>query len=287
MKLVSFSRGSEATYGAVVGEAGKEGVVLLGGRNGLPERIESFFASPDHLARARSIAEKERPEQLLSALQLLPAVPDPRKVLCVGINYVKHAAEAGRTVGKYPVIFQRYADSLVAHGKPIVRPRASEQLDFEGELAVIIGEGGSNISEADAMRHVAGYAVFNDASIRDWQFHTHQYGMGKNFASTGALGPFVITADEIPDYRKLGIRTFLNDEQMQEGQLDELAFDVPACISYISKALPWKPGDVLATGTPSGIGFKRTPPIFMKAGDRIRIEIAGIGVLENPIADEA
>jgi 2-keto-4-pentenoate hydratase/2-oxohepta-3-ene-1,7-dioic acid hydratase in catechol pathway len=220
-------------------------------------------------------------------VELAPVIPRPGKVVCVGINYVEHAAEAGRKIGEYPVIFQRYSETLLAHGAPLLRPKVSTHFDFEAELAVVIGKGGSHIEPANAMDHVAGYTCFNDASVRDWQFHTHQYGMGKNFAATGSLGPWLVTADEIADYRELTVTGLLNGERMQHGTLSELAFDIPALIAYISKALPWNPGDILATGTPSGIGFKRNPPVFLKAGDSFEVVISQIGTLSNPVADEA
>jgi len=239
----------------------------------------------DRVAEAgRAVAAA--PRLALADVQLLPVIPDPSKVICVGINYVAHAAEAGRTVGEHPVIFQRYADTLIGHGQPLLRPTASEQFDFEGEIAVVIGKGGDHIAREDALDHVAGYTLFNDASVRDWQFHTHQYGMGKNFRSSGALGPFLLTADEVPDPRQLALQTFVNGEKMQEGSLDQLAFDIPTIISYVSEALAWRPGDVIATGTPSGIGFKRNPPVFLRAGDVVEVHASQLGTLSNPVADE-
>jgi len=239
----------------------------------------------DRVAEAgRAVAAA--PRLALADVQLLPVIPDPSKVICVGINYVAHAAEAGRTVGEHPVIFQRYAETLIGHGQPLLRPTASEQFDFEGEIAVVIGKGGDHIAREDALDHVAGYTLFNDASVRDWQFHTHQYGMGKNFRSSGALGPFLLTADEVPDPRQLALQTFVNGEKMQEGSLDQLAFDIPTIISYVSEALAWRPGDVIATGTPSGIGFKRNPPVFLRAGDVVEVHASQLGTLSNPVADE-
>ncbi|CAN7417688.1 fumarylacetoacetate hydrolase family protein [Pseudoduganella sp. LjRoot289] len=283
MKLISYRRAGKPCFGAVV----DDGVVELSGRLDGVADLAALLADDAALAQARALAARAEASYSLASVQLEPVIPKPGKVVCVGINYVEHAHEAGRKIGAHPVIFQRYHETLIAAGAPLLRPKVSEQFDFEAELAVVIGKGGAHIDPADAMDHVAGYTCFNDASVRDWQFHTHQYGMGKNFQATGALGPWLVTADEIADYRALRVTGLLNGEQMQQGELSELAFDIPTLISYISKALPWNPGDILATGTPSGIGFKRTPPLFLKAGDRFEVTISQIGTLSNPVIDEA
>ncbi|MBH3459255.1 MULTISPECIES: fumarylacetoacetate hydrolase family protein [Pseudomonas putida group] len=283
MKLVSFHLNNRPGYGAVVGDR----VVDLSSHLVDVPDLASLIASPDKLAQAKKLVTASEGELVLADLSLSPVIPAPGKIICVGINYVAHAEEAGRKVGQHPVIFQRFAETLQAHDAPLVRPKVSEEFDFEAELAVVIGKGGSHIAPENAMDHVAGYTCFNDASVRDWQFHTHQYGMGKTFRFTGALGPWLVTADEIADYRELQIRGILNGEQMQEGNLSELAFDIPHLISYVSQALDWNPGDILATGTPSGIGFKRNPPIFLKPGDIFEVTISQIGTLRNPVIDEA
>ncbi|MBN9476000.1 MAG: 5-oxopent-3-ene-1,2,5-tricarboxylate decarboxylase [Bordetella sp. SCN 67-23] len=280
MRFVSFLRNGRAGYGV----AKDDGIVELGGRLDAPDLRTLLARGMQDLAGA--LSARLAADFPLAEVQLMPVIPEPSKIICVGINYVAHAAEAGRTVGKHPVIFHRFADTLVGAGQPLLRPRVSDQFDYEGELAVVIGKGGRHIDPGDAMSHVAGYTIFNDASVRDWQFHTHQYGMGKNFAASGPLGPWMVTADEIADYRKLELRTYVNGEQVQEGRLDELAFDIPHLIAYVSQALPWNPGDILATGTPSGIGFKRTPPLLLKQGDSVRIEVTQIGELVNPVMDE-
>ncbi|HDS1738308.1 fumarylacetoacetate hydrolase family protein [Pseudomonas putida] len=283
MKLVSYHSNSRPGYGAVVGDR----VVDLSGYFADIPDLASLLASPSKLAQAKKLVTASVGELLLADLTLSPVIPSPGKIICVGINYVAHAEEAGRKVGQHPVIFQRFAETLQAHDAPLVRPKVSQEFDFEAELAVVIGKGGSHIAPENAMEHVAGYTCFNDASVRDWQFHTHQYGMGKTFRFTGALGPWLVTADEIEDYRDLQVRGILNGEQMQEGKLSELAFDIPHLISYVSQALDWNPGDILATGTPSGIGFKRNPPIFLKPGDVFEVTISQIGTLSNPVIDEA
>lgn len=282
MKLVSYRRAGKAAFGAIK----EEGIVDLASRLPALADLASLLADDAALEEAHRLiaAAADFP---LADVELEPVIPRPNKIICVGINYVAHAAEAGRTVGKYPVIFHRYAETLLPHGAPLIRPTISDNFDFEAELAVVIGRGGSHIAPEDAMSHVAGYTCFNDASIRDWQFHTHQYGMGKNFRGTGALGPWLVTADEIPDYRELTVHGLLNGEQMQIGKLSELAFDIPALIAYVSQALDWQPGDILATGTPSGIGFKRQPPVFLKPGDTFDVVIPGVGTLSNSVIDEA
>ena len=280
MKLISFSKNGNEGFGALSGEH----VVDLTGLKGAATLRALLEA--DGLGAAREKLAAGAAAFKLADCTLLPPITNPSKVLCVGINYVEHAAEAGRTVGQYPVIFQRYADTLIGHGAAMLKPKVSEKFDYEGELAVVIGTGGGHISKDDAMAHVAGYSCFNDASARDWQFHTHQYGMGKNFRTSGPFGPWLLTADEVPDYRNLRIRTLVNGHELQNDTPAKLAFDVPHLISYISQALDWRPGDVLATGTPSGIGFKRNPPILLKDGDTVDIVIDGLGTLSNPVRDE-
>ncbi|TKC79236.1 fumarylacetoacetate hydrolase family protein [Trinickia terrae] len=282
MKLVSYRRDGKPGFGAVAGEA----VVDLSARLPGVADLASLVADAAALAQARQIVAGSSGDCPLAQVELAPVIPRPGKIICVGINYVAHAAEAGRTVGEYPVIFQRYAQTMVAHGAPLIRPAVSGHFDFEAELAVVIGKGGAHIAPENAMQHVAGYTCFNDASVRDWQFHTHQYGMGKNFRGTGALGPWLVTADEIPDYRELTVQGLLNGESMQKGKLSDLAFDIPALIAYVSRALDWQPGDILATGTPSGIGFKRQPPVFLQPGDTFEVVIPGVGTLSNPVVNE-
>jgi 2-keto-4-pentenoate hydratase/2-oxohepta-3-ene-1,7-dioic acid hydratase in catechol pathway len=283
MKLISYRREGEARFGAVT----EQGVVELSGRLDGVDDLAALLTDASALEAARRIVASAPAGFPMENVQLEPVIPRPGKVVCVGINYVEHAHEAGRKIGEHPVIFQRYHETLIAHGAPLLRPKVSTHFDFEAELAVVIGKGGAHIDPANAMEHVAGYTCFNDASVRDWQFHTHQYGMGKNFQATGALGPWLVTADEIADYRELAVSGILNGEQLQHGRLSELAFDIPALIAYISKALPWHPGDILATGTPSGIGFKRSPPLFLAAGDTFEVTISQIGTLSNPVIDEA
>tara|TARA_R110000851_G_scaffold308369_1_gene467236 strand:+ start:17296 stop:18150 length:855 start_codon:yes stop_codon:yes gene_type:complete len=284
MKFVSYIKAGKPGFGAVVDN---NKVVDLTDKIAGVGHLAELVSNEKSVAEAKSYVAKQSPEFDLDDVTLEPLIPAPSKIICVGINYVAHAAEAGRKVGEHPVIFHRFADTLQAANAPLIRPIASQDFDFEAELAVVIGKGGANIAPEQAMSHVAGYTCFNDASLRDWQFHTHQYGMGKNFRKTGSLGPWMVTADEIDDYRKMEIKGVLNGEVMQEGKLSELAFDIPYLISYVSKALDWKPGDILATGTPSGVGFKRKPPVFLKPGDTFEVVISQVGTLSNTVADES
>ena len=222
-----------------------------------------------------------------SAARLLPVIANPGKIFCVGLNYKTHVAEMKRADSEHPAIFTRFADSLTAHGAPLVRPKATQRFDFEGELAVIIGQGGRNISQADAWPHIAGYACFNDGTARDWQRHTHQWTPGKNFPGTGPLGPFMATRDAIPDVNQLTLESRLNGEVMQRASVADLIFTLPVIIEYLSCFTTLSPGDVIATGTPGGVGDKREPAVYMKAGDVIEVEITGLGTLRNVVAAEA
>ncbi len=222
----------------------------------------------------------------LSDVTLAPVIPNPGKVFCVGHNYESHRQETGRAATDHPSIFVRFADSLSAHEQPIVMPKVSTQLDFEGELAVIIGKGGRYISEEDAMSHVAGYACFNDASVRDWQWHSRQFTPGKNFPTTGPFGPYMVTPDEAGELSEVNVTTRLNDNIVQQQPIGDMIFPIATVIAYISSFTPLKPGDVIASGTPGGVGAKRTPPLWMKPGDTVTVEIGPMGTLVNTISAE-
>ncbi|WP_317928459.1 fumarylacetoacetate hydrolase family protein [Halioxenophilus sp. WMMB6] len=222
----------------------------------------------------------------LESVTLLPVIPNPTKIFCVGHNYESHRQETGRDKVDNPSIFTRFADTLSAHEQPILRPKVSTDLDYEGELAVIIGKSGRAISEADAMNYIAGYACFNDASVRDWQWHTRQFTPGKNFPTTGPFGPYMITTDEAGDLSEVNVTTLLNGEIMQQQPIKDMIFPIAQVIAYISTFTPLQPGDVIATGTPGGVGAKRTPPVWMKPGDVIEVDIGPVGSLRNVIEDE-
>lgn len=281
MKLVSFEADGNARYGVVSGN----GVVDLSARLGAraPTLRRMLAGGLLEEARAASSAPPDRP---LEGLRFAPVIPDPDKIICIGLNYRDHVAETGRTETANPALFARFAGSQVGHGQPLVRPRVSTDFDYEGELAVIIGTGGRHIAKDDALRHVAGYACYNEGSVRDWQRHTTQFLSGKTFAGTGGFGPWMVTADEIPDPSKLTLETRLNGQVVQHTTTDLMITDVPAMIAYISTILPLLPGDVVVSGTPGGVGMKRVPPLFMKPGDVAEVEVSGIGILRNPVIAE-
>jgi len=282
MKLMSFARGGKPSWGAVV----DGGVADLGAKLGGKYPSLRAVLEAGALGEAAKAADGATADAALDDVAFLPVIPDPDKVLCVGLNYKSHIEETGRSDSDYPVLFTRFADTQVGHGQPMIRPKASTAYDYEGELAVIIGKTGRHVAQPDALKHVAGYACYNDGSIRDWQRHTHQFTPGKNFAGTGGFGPWMVTADEIPDPGSMHLVTRLNGEVMQDATTDLLIFTVPVLIEYISTFTALNPGDVIITGTPGGVGFKRDPQVFMKAGDTVEIEIDKIGTLANPIADE-
>lgn len=222
----------------------------------------------------------------LGEVTALPVIPDPAKILCVGLNYETHRQETGRTAADYPAIFTRYADTLVADGQPLVRPAVTERFDYEGELAIVIGKPCRKVARADAADYIAGYSIFNDASARDWQRHNIQFTPGKNFSGTGGFGPALVTPDEIGDLAAQRVVTRLNGEVVQDQPVADMIWDVAFIVEYISAFTPLAPGDVIATGTPGGVGDKRTPPLYMTAGDTVDVTIGTIGTLTNTISDE-
>lgn len=222
-----------------------------------------------------------------SAIEYLPPLLQPGKIICIGLNYADHTKESPYEQPKYPTIFTRFASTLVGHDQAVVRPLCSVEMDYEGEMVAVIGTGGRHISRADAHAHVAGYSVFNEVSIRDYQFKSPQWTVGKNFDGTGAFGPDFVTADEVPPGGKgLRLETRLNGNTVQSAVTQDMLFDVADIIATVSEAITLEAGDVLVTGTPAGVGFARKPPLFMKDGDTVEVEIEGIGLLRNPVRDE-
>lgn len=218
---------------------------------------------------------------------LLPVVPNPDKILCVGLNYATHVAETGREQKEHPAIFTRWADSLIADGQPMVRPPESERFDYEGELAVIIGKPGRRIDPANAWDHVAGYTAFNDGSIRDWQRHNIQFTPGKTWPGTGGFGPHMVVPGDVADLAAQRVQTRVNGELVQDQPISDMIWDIPAVIAYCSTFTELNPGDVIASGTPGGVGDKRKPALYLKAGDTVEVSIGVIGTLSNPVIDEA
>ena len=285
MKLVSFvSADGRPGYGAVRGDA----VVDLGTRlaSSSAPTLRALLAS-GQIEKARQLAAEAPADIALAGLAFAPVIPDPGKIVCVGLNYRDHVAETGRTVTEKPALFTRYPVSQVGHLQPLVKPAVSDDFDYEGELAVIIGKTGRHIKAADALGHVAGYACYNEGSIRDWQRHTSQFLAGKSFAQSGSFGPWLVTSDEIPDPSGLTLETRLNGQVVQHTTTDLLITPIPGLLAYISTIFPLEPGDVIVTGTPGGVGAKRTPPLWMRPGDVVEVEISGIGVLRNSVIAEA
>lgn len=223
----------------------------------------------------------------LADVTLLPVIPDPAKILCVGLNYATHVAETGREQKEHPAIFQRWNDTLIGDGAALVIPPETQRFDYEGELAVVIGKGGRRISPADAFDHVAGYAVFQDGSVRDWQRHNIQFTPGKNFPATGGFGPALVTPDEVADLASQRVQTRVNGLLVQDQPISDMIWDIPAVIEYCSTFTELAPGDVIATGTPGGVGDKRSPPLYLKNGDVVEVSVGVIGTLTNPVIDEA
>ncbi|MDM0056950.1 fumarylacetoacetate hydrolase family protein [Variovorax fucosicus] len=282
MKLMSYQHAGRETWGVVVGD----GVAELATRTGCAT-LADFIGSPGYAQRDALVAGLAA-EAKLADVAFLPVIPRPEKIVCAVRNYMDHhqevlAAGMQRELSEQPPIFLRVWRSQTAHNGPIVRPRVSESLDWEGELAVIIGQGGRDISEADAWKHVAGYSCYNDASVREWQFHAKQIASGKNFESTGAFGPWMVTADEIAPGRELKLETRLNGETVQSSHTGHMIFSIPRLIQYASTIFTLVPGDVFATGTPAGVGWSKKPPRFMKPGDTVEVEIEAVGLLRNPV----
>lgn len=283
MKILSFERAGKPGFGAVVGNGIVDLGVALG--NEYPD-LKSLLAANALDEAARASAGRSA-DFSLDEVTLLPVIPEPGKIWCCGLNYGEHVRETNREVTEKPVFFLRFADSQVGHGQAILLPPESEQLDYEGEIAVIIGKPGRRIREEDAFEHIAGYACYNDATIRDWQRHTNQWIPGKNFYRTGGFGPWMVTADEIPPHTVMTLVTRLNGQEMQRATTDMMIHSIARQIAYASTVAPLNPGDVIVTGTPGGVGARRQPPVWMKPGDVVEIEVDRIGVLRNPVAAEA
>lgn len=282
MRFVSFEHQSRASYGLWIDE--QHWLQVPADFAARFHDLKSVIAA-DELEALEAATRATGIEVNAQQARLLPVIPNPGKVLCVGLNYKRHVAEMKRNDSAYPAIFTRFADSLTAHNAPLPKPAATQRFDFEAELAVIIGKAGRNISQTRSWDHIAGFACFNDGTARDWQRHTHQWTPGKNFPATGPLGPFMATRQAIPDVNVLTLQSRLNGQVMQHASLADLIFTLPVIIEYLSGFTELSPGDVIATGTPGGVGDKREPPVYMKAGDVIEIEITGLGILRNVVTD--
>ncbi len=282
MKLATVCYQGHVTYGEVVGDELADLGAVLG--PALPT-LKSVLAAGALAACAA--ARDAAPRLPLAACQWLPPIPNPGKILCVGLNYDLHRQETGRDAHPYPTLFTRFADTLVGHDQPMRRPTVSAKFDYEGELALILGRPAWRLEGQAARDAVVGYAAFNDGSVRDFQNHTTQFTPGKNFPATAGFGPWLVTADEMGAIGPQPIETRLNAQIVQQARLSDMIFDVAAIIAYVSRFTPLSPGDVIATGTPAGVGAKRQPPLWMKPGDVVEVTIGGLGSLRNLIADEA
>lgn len=266
---------------------GADALIDLGADGGPASLDELLRQGEPGMQAARAAVERGSVRRPLAGLRYLPPVLNPGKALAIGLNYVDHAAESSFDPPKHPVVFQRYRSSWVAHGQPLVRPHVSTQFDYEAELVAVIGKPGRYIPREQALAHVAGYSLFNDGSIRDYQLRTNQWLLGKNFDASGAFGPEFVTADELPPGAKgLRLQCRLNGQTVQEANTRDMIFDVATLVSVCSQAMALEPGDILITGTPSGVGMARKPQLWMQPGDVCEVEIERVGLLRNPIVDE-
>jgi len=280
LKIASFKQGARASYGIVH----TDGIIDCGSRlKEFPDLRSILAAGAVNLIRG---LENMDPDIAIDDIQWLPPIPRPDKILCIGINYRAHIKEMGRETPEYPWVFVRFANSIVGHGTPIVRPNASDHFDFEGELAVVIGQGGRHIPAANALAHVAGYTCFNDGSVRDFQNHSSQFTAGKNFTASGSCGPWMVVAEPAIDPNDFSLSTRLNDTVMQAAPVSDLCFDIPALIQYCSTFTELAAGDLIVTGTPGGVGAARKPPVWMRPGDTLEVDIAGVGLLRNTVIAE-
>jgi 2-keto-4-pentenoate hydratase/2-oxohepta-3-ene-1,7-dioic acid hydratase in catechol pathway len=278
MRLLSFAADGKEWFGA----ARDDGIITLNDKIGQPDLRAALAAGA--MAAMRRAAKDASPDRRLDDIRFLPVIPKPGKILCAGLNYRSHVAEMGRELPKQPSMFARFVDTLVGHGGVMIRPTVSDHFDFEGELALVIGKGGRHIAPESALDHVAGYTCFVDGSVRDYQ--KFSVTSGKNFPSTGPLGPWMVTTDEIDDPSRLTLTTRLNGQDVQHSTTDLMIYSIPQIIAFCSDFTALSPGDVIATGTPEGVGHSRKPPRWMKPGDRLEVEIDGIGVLRVDIAAE-
>lgn len=282
MKIASYVNGRHASYGVVEGERIFDLGVRLGAR--YPD-LKTLIAA-DGVEAARKATVGAPADYLARDVAFLPVVPNPGKIVCVGLNYEEHRAEGNRPKTADPALFLRLSESQTGHLRNLLRPRESSQFDYEGEVALVIGATGRRISESDAYRYVAGYSCYNDGSVRDIQLATSQWTAGKNFSCTGAFGPWLTMTDELPAASIMSLVTRLNGQEVQRATTDMMIFSIPKLISFIARFTTLEPGDVIVTGTPGGVGMRRSPQLFMKPGDTVEVEVSGVGTLRNLVADD-
>ncbi|MGI6853704.1 fumarylacetoacetate hydrolase family protein [Mesorhizobium sp. 1B3] len=282
MKLASYSVADATTYGLL--SADGTGLIDLKARFPEAPTLKALMSAPDWQSKLEKLDEAA--EHRLEDVRFLPVIPDPDKILCIGINYAGHVKETGREMPDKPMVFVRFANSQIGHCQPMLRPKVSERFDFEGELAIVIGRTARYVSPEEALACIAGYSCYNDGSVRDWQRHTTQFTPGKNFPATGAFGPWLVTRDEVGEIGPQRIVTRLNGDVVQQATFEDLIFGVQELVSYCSAFTLLQPGDVIITGTPAGVGAFRTPPKWLKEGDTVEVEIDCVGVLRNTVVDE-
>lgn len=285
MRLITFEKNGRSALGIVRGDRVADISAL---DPDVPQDWSTVFAK-GVLERLREMSGSVPEDRLIpyESLTLLPPIPQPPKILCVGLNYTDHAAETGAKIPSIPIFFIRFPTSIVGHGAPLIMPKASDNFDFEAELMIVIGHEGRHIPKERTLDHVAGYSCFNDGSLRDFQKRTVQWTMGKNFDKSGSFGPEIVTADDLPPGANgLKIGTRLNGEVVQDGNTRDMIFDVPTLVEAASEVMTLEPGTVIATGTPAGVGLGRNPPLWMKPGDTVEVEIEGIGTLRNKVVAE-
>jgi acylpyruvate hydrolase len=281
MKFLSFEQDGRPGL-AIETPSGFRG--LREGDADFPGHLPQLLQSGDLTSAAAALAQGHAVD--LTAIRFLPPIAQAEKFLCVGLNYRAHTAEGPYEQPDYPTLFARFASSLIGHGDPLIRPRLSEKFDYEGELVAVIGKTAKDVTPEQALTHVAGYSIFNDGSLRDYQRRTPQWTPGKNFDGTGAFGPFFVTSDGLPPgCAGLRLQTRLNGLVVQDAAIDDMVFPIANLISIISAVMTLKPGDVIISGTPSGVGHARKPPLWMKPGDICEVEITGLGTLSNPVKD--
>ncbi len=289
MKLVTFVHNNRSRLGALCVRDGRQIIVdLQKAEPRLPADMLSFLRQGEEAQRIAAAAVTRVTDGIaLEEVKLKAPIPNPGKIICIGLNYRDHAAETGQPIPEYPTVFSKYANTVIGPDEPIVLPRVSQRVDYEGELGVVIGRRGRYISEDRALDYVAGYLPCNDVSARDFQKRTSQWTIGKTFDTFAPMGPTLVTADEIPDPHALDIRVYVSGELMQSSNTQNLIFSIPYLIAYLSQVMTLEPGDVILTGTPGGVGDVRTPPRYLQPGDEVQVEVTHLGVLRNPVISEA
>jgi 2-keto-4-pentenoate hydratase/2-oxohepta-3-ene-1,7-dioic acid hydratase in catechol pathway len=288
MRFITFEKKGQARAGVLTGKDASEFIDVSVAAPQLPDTVAQIASDANALAEVKKLIAGNAPRAPLAGVKFLPVIPAPSKIVCLGLNYADHAKEGGNARPEYPSFFLRGASSMIGHNAPIIRPKVSTKLDYEAELAVVIGKRARHLTKDNALDAVSGYACFNDATLRDYQRKTTQWTIGKNFDGTGPFGPWLVTPDELPPgAHGLSVQSKLNGKVMQDGNTQDFLWGVAESLAIITECLTLEPGDVVITGTPAGVGYARTPPVWMAPGDVIEIVIDGVGTLSNPIADEA